>query len=71
MSMEQLDAGNITQSPKRYIVTFPHKHKTLVVGDVVVLVENSRLDYFLLRVADMTLHVLKDDHGQYVHLKKE
>lgn len=71
MSMEQLDAGSITASPKRYIVTFAHNHKTLVVGDVVVLVESSRLNFFLLRVIDMTLHALKDDNGQYVHLKKE
>jgi hypothetical protein len=63
-----LDAGSIAPSMKRYRITWAHDHKTLCVGDVVVMTETPRLENMLLREPDMTLHKLQDDHDQYVHM---
>ncbi|MFA5635707.1 MAG: hypothetical protein WC977_07355 [Anaerovoracaceae bacterium] len=63
-----LDAGAIVPSTMRYTVTNPHDHDTLKAGDVVVLVADHLINYFLLRTEDMTLHSLKDGGDQYVHL---
>ena len=65
-----LDAGSIEPSTKRYIVSFPHAHKTLRTGDVVVMIETPRKEKFLLRESDMTMHWLTDDGDQYVHLEE-
>ena len=63
-----LDAGGIAPSMTRYRVTWPHEHKTLRAGDVVVMTETPSLENMLLREPDMTLHRLQDDGGQYVHM---
>jgi len=65
-----LDAGSAPASPRRYNVTWPHDHPTLKTGDEVVMVESPRPEMrnWLLRVSDMTLHPLKDENDQYVHL---
>ncbi len=63
-----LDAGGLAASPKRYVVTWPHEHKSLKAGDVVVMVETPKFDFFLLRESDMTLHGLTGNGDQYVHL---
>lgn len=65
-----LDAGSIPPSPKHFIVTNPHGHDFLKAGDEVVLVADTTINYFLLRTADMTLHTLKDNADQYVHLEE-
>jgi hypothetical protein len=67
-SGDWLDACFVAPSMKRYRVTWPHAHKTLRVGDVVVMTESPSYDNFLLREPDMTLHRLQDDCGQYVHM---
>ena len=67
-SGDWLDAGSVSPSPKRYKVTWPHDHKNLKIGDIVVLVETPRLDIWLLRESDMTLHPTKCQFDQYVHL---
>lgn len=61
-------AGKVVASPKQYKVSCVHDHKSLEMGDVVVMVETPRLEMFLLRVSDMTLHSLEDSNDQYVHL---
>ena len=63
-----LDAGSVAPSMKRYRIIWPHNHKTLRAGDVVVMTETPRLENMLLREPDMTLHVLQDDSDQYVHM---
>lgn len=63
-----LDAGSVAPSCKRYVVTWPHGHKHLKGGDVVVMVETPRLDNCLLRESDMTLHHLQGQSDQYIHL---
>lgn len=65
---EWLDAGSIEPSCKRYVVTYPHGHKYLKAGDVVVMVENPYADNYLLRESDMTLHHLRGQSDQYIHL---
>jgi hypothetical protein len=68
----ETDAGSVGASSQRYIVTNRHDHGTLKLDDVVVIIEapDSCLFNYLIRVDDITLHPLKDDHGQYVHIKK-
>lgn len=63
-----LDAGSVAPSTKRYRINWPHNHKTLRAGDVVVMTQTPRLENMLLRESDMTLHVLQDDSDQYVHM---
>lgn len=63
-----LGAGTVAPSMKRYRIIWPHGHKTLRVGDVVVMTESPSCDNMLLREPDMTLHRLQDDDGQYVHM---
>jgi hypothetical protein len=67
-SSDLLDAGSVCGSSKRYVVTWPHEHKTLKLGDVVVMVVTPRNDNLLLREIDMTLHGIKDEYDQYIHL---
>lgn len=66
--VELIDAGGVAVSPLRYRVTWPHKHPSLRIGDVVVMTETPRHENLLLRLEDTTLHVLADENGQYVHL---
>lgn len=63
-----LDAGTISPSLVRYRVTWPHAHKTLRAGDVVVMTKSPLYENMLLREPDMTLHRLVDENGQHVHL---
>lgn len=63
-----LDAGSVAPSMKRYRIIWPHNHKTLRAGDVVVMTETPRYENLLLREPDMTLHGLQDDSDQYVHM---
>ncbi len=54
---------------RRYLITEAHDHKTLHPGDVVVMTETPRtLENLFIREPDMTLHVLQDESGQYVHV---
>jgi NADH:ubiquinone oxidoreductase subunit E len=63
-----LDAGGVAPSDRKYVVTHPHAHKTLKTGDVVVMVCTPKYCNLLLRIEDMTLHDLEDEHDQYVHM---
>jgi len=65
-----IDAGNVAPSSKRYRVSWAHKHKTLSMGDIVIMAVTPRQDNFLLRLSDFTLHWLSDDSDQYVHLEE-
>lgn len=64
----EIDAGQVAPSQIRYLVKYAHAHKTLKVGDVVVMTETPTMENLLLREADMTLHRLQDGSDQYVHL---
>lgn len=64
-----ISAGNVSPSTRRYEVTYPHDHKTLKIGDVVVMAETPKLENVLIRLTDMTLHRICDDSEQYVHLR--
>ena len=61
-------AGEVAPSKLRYRVVEAHDHKTLQVGDIVVMLETPKFDNVLLRKVDMTLHVLTDANDQYVRL---
>lgn len=63
-----LDAGLVPQSMRRYRITYPHDHKSLRAGDVVVMTRYSAYGNLLLRESDMTLHRLQDNRDQYVHM---
>jgi len=65
-----LSVGSIEASGKRYRVTNPHAHKTLVVGDIVSVVSPTPGSFYLLRHHDMSFHRLDDDHDQYVHVQE-
>ena len=69
-SDDLLDAGSVTASDIRYVVTIPHNHKTLKSGDVVVMTETPMRHNLLIRISDMTLHRLTDEYDQYVHLSE-
>lgn len=66
-----LDAGDVGPSSTKYVVTWPHGHRQLKMGDVVTVVETpgGKMN-LLLRWSDGTLHETSDHHGQYVHLRK-
>ena len=66
--MNDLDAGGVEPSTRRYVVTHPHDHLTLKSRDVVVMVCTPKFENLLLRIEDMTLHALEGKHEQYVHL---
>jgi hypothetical protein len=65
---QELCAGDLVPSTRRYSVTHIHRHLTLVPGDVVVIVETPSGN-MLLRPSDMTIHALADHDEQYVHLE--
>ena len=64
----EVDAGQVPPGPTLYEVTYTHKHQTLKRGDLVRMVEDPRYNNLLLRT-DWTLHLLQDEHDQYVHLR--
>jgi hypothetical protein len=66
----EIDAGNVLPGRDEYVVTFTHGHATLNAGDVVVIVALSPGNNILLRKSDTTLHALRAEFDQYVHLKK-
>lgn len=69
MKEQERSVGCIEPSVRQYIVTQTHDHLTLKPGDLVVMTitpETGR--NLLLRISDMTLHVLVDLNEQYVHL---
>jgi hypothetical protein len=63
-----IHAGYVAPGPKRYTVTESHDHEDMVWGDVVLMVEDPSLKNWLLRLSDFTLHHLKGQADQYVHL---
>lgn len=63
------DAGSISPSPKLFVITYAHDHKTLKAGDIVAIVESPQGFNYLFR-SDHTLHNLSDGHDQYVHLEE-
>lgn len=63
-----ISSGSIEPSTKRYFVTHPHKHASLLFGDVVVMVETPNMENVFLKVSDLTLHKLTDSMDQYVHV---
>jgi hypothetical protein len=66
-----MNAGQIPPSMKRYIITDAHNHATLRCGDVVVMTETpTAFENVFIREPDMTLHSLRDDNDQYVHLSE-
>lgn len=67
---KSIDAGHVAPSSKRYRITFPHDHKKLKAGDIVIMTETPDFANLLLREQDMTLHRLADDSDQYVHLEE-
>lgn len=66
----ELDSGDIGVDGKIYIVTYAHAHKTLKIGDRVVMGSIEKYNA-LVRTTDYTLHAVQDEYGQYVHLRKE
>jgi hypothetical protein len=64
----EVDAGHVGPGPALYEVTYTHGHKTLKAGELVRMVEDPRCNNLLLRT-DWTLHLLADEHNQYVHLR--
>jgi hypothetical protein len=67
-AQKETDAGNVPPSPKKFIVTGIHDHKTLKLGDVVLVVKAPNMENLLFRFSDCTLHDTQDKHDQYVHL---
>lgn len=65
----ETNAGAVSPGIQLYVVTDAHKSETLETGDMVVMVVDPKTWNWLLRPSDMTLHKLKDEHGQYLHLK--
>lgn len=65
----ETDAGSVAPSATEYLVTQTHGNKHLQRGDAVVMVEDPRANNWLLRLRDFTLHDLKGQADQYVHLK--
>lgn len=64
-----LHAGLVSPGPRRYAVTESHGHKHLAEGETVVMVEDPQLNNWLLRLSDFSLHHLKGQSEQYVHLE--
>jgi hypothetical protein len=63
------DAGSVEPDLRRWRVTETHGHITLGHGDEVVVVESPTVGgNYLLRMTDLTLHHLRGDADQYVHL---
>ncbi len=67
-----MNAGYVSPSKEWYRITDAREHKTLKVGDIVLVVEtpSPHLVNLLLRASDMTLHELQDESDQYVHLEQ-
>jgi len=65
-----LDAGDVEPSQKKYRITYPHDVRSLKTDDVVQMVVTPHGSNYLLRVTDMSLHNIKDDSSQYVHLEE-
>lgn len=67
-----MDAGQVSPGPERWRVTYLHRHETLKVGDIVIMTETPRragMVNLLFRPSDSTLHLLQDEHDQYVHVE--
>jgi len=71
MTDKIVSAGNVCCSPTVYVVVDTHKHRTLALGDRVVMTEDPQYRNLLIRLSDYTLHALEDEYDQYVHLSKE
>lgn len=69
MKAGEVDAGSVAPGLRWFLVTEPHGHDKLQVGDVVLVVEDPRACNWIFRIKDMTLHSLTGKFGQYVHLK--
>jgi len=67
-SLNDTHAGIVSPSAKRYVVTCSHGHRQLMVGDVVVVTESPDLKTVLVRESDLTLHDVRGQSAQYVHL---
>ena len=67
---EEIDAGHVGPSTATYVVTYAHRHPSLVKGDAVVMTDGPNSMNYLFRTRDATLHKLYDEHDQYVHLRK-
>lgn len=71
MNILSMSAGKIAPSTSQYLVTEIHDHKTLAVGDVVVMSEHTKtLHNLLVRLSDFSIHEITDEAGQYVHLRR-
>lgn len=64
-----MHAGSISPSSNKYLVSDPHDHRSLKHGDIVVLSESPGRHNLIIRLSDMSLHQLKDEYDQYVHLE--
>lgn len=66
---KETHSGAVKASGYLYQVTDCHKHRTLRPADIVRVVEDpADGSLFLFRSSDHTIHRLRDDDHQYVHL---
>lgn len=66
-----ISAGNIGAGEQVYVVVFAPEHKTLNLGDRVVMRQDSTYTNLFIRMHDLTLHNLKTDHGYVLVIKEE
>ena len=66
-----IQSGNLPFSPRKYVVSDPHEHDTLRLGDLVsVACHEYDMAFYLYRHRDGTLHLLADGSDQYVHVEE-
>ena len=63
-----IPASDVAPGDQQYRVTFAPFHKTLRMGDIVVMRESPWHHNFLVRVSDATIHDVMDGNEQHVHL---
>jgi hypothetical protein len=66
--LTDLSAGAVPPGPAHLTVTHTHEHKSLRIGDVVIMRETPRMDNVVIRISDMTIHDIIGQGGQYIHL---
>jgi len=69
MEGRDLSAGDVEPSTIEYTVVNLHAHRSLRLGDVVMVIKDPTCRNWLFRGADTTLHRMADEHDQYVHLR--
>jgi hypothetical protein len=65
--MELVSSGDIAPAVgPQYVVAFKGDHKTLAVGDVVVVREAANYTNVFVRVPDLTIHPLQSNDGYVI-----